>query len=564
MINARDDYKAPLLVRDPGKAISSESTMKENSGSEGEILLDIDDQPRFLSSNGHHKYRDRDYKRSNGDGIEDDRINPFSALGVSPGCVGTVCSIDPFRNHTPDIYGIYEWVKIVVLLPLVVVRLLAFVIVLSIGFVITKSALAGWNDKHRPMPKWRCRLMWATRFTARCILFCWGFHWIRRIGKPASKAIAPIVVSNHVSYTDPIFFFYELFPSIVTSETHDKIPFVGTIIRAMQVIYVDRLSRKSRKHAVAEIKRKASCNDFPQVMLFPEGTTTNGRALISFQLGAFIPGFPVQPVVVRYPHVHFDPSWGKISLLKLIFRMLTQIHNFMEVEYLPVIFPIESKMENPAFFAKKVGYSMAKVINVVQSEHSHGDLILATRASQIGLVSPSSYLVEMAKMDRLFKLSIEDAVGFLEKFASMHPDSSGRVNIDNFLAVLGMPRTSFSEQIFCFFDVEAQHSITFTEFLYGSMSILKQPKFPLVCEFAFKYCDINGKGFLSKEEVERILELAFPCISQNNVYQIFKIFDLDGDEAVSWDDFKTCLERNPVFIALFSALIGKDGFSCME
>ncbi|CAA3004866.1 lysophospholipid acyltransferase LPEAT2-like, partial [Olea europaea subsp. europaea] len=107
-------------------------------------------------------------------------------------------------------------------------------------------------------------------------------------------------------------------------------PFVGTIIRAMQVIYVDRFSRSSRKHAVNEIKRKASCNQFPRLLLFPEGTTTNGRLLISFQLGAFIPGYPVQPVIVRYPYVHFDQSWGHITVAKLMFRMFTQFHNFME------------------------------------------------------------------------------------------------------------------------------------------------------------------------------------------------------------------------------------------
>jgi 1-acyl-sn-glycerol-3-phosphate acyltransferase len=106
---------------------------------------------------------------------------------------------------------------------------------------------------------------------------------------------------EYISYTDPLFFFYELFPSIVASETHDKIPVVGTIIRTTQVcfaciiirtkysrnflckfvtiflfrshhldinffdffffcffwdqvIYVDRSSPESRKHAVAEIK----------------------------------------------------------------------------------------------------------------------------------------------------------------------------------------------------------------------------------------------------------------------------------------------------------------------
>lgn len=68
-------------------------------------------------------------------------------------------------------------------------------------------------------------------------IFPCSYQWIRRKGKAAPREIAPIVVSNHVSYIEPIFYFYELFPTIVASESHDSIPFVGTIIRAMQVIY---------------------------------------------------------------------------------------------------------------------------------------------------------------------------------------------------------------------------------------------------------------------------------------------------------------------------------------
>ena len=63
-----------------------------------------------------------------------------------------------------------------------------------------------------------------------------SYQWIKRKGKPAPREIAPIIVSNHVSYIEPIFYFYELFPTIVAAESHDSIPFVGTIIRAMQVI----------------------------------------------------------------------------------------------------------------------------------------------------------------------------------------------------------------------------------------------------------------------------------------------------------------------------------------
>lgn len=69
------------------------------------------------------------------------------------------------------------------------------------------------------------------------LFVCFSYHWIKRRGRPAPRETAPIVVSNHVSYIEPIFFFYELFPTIVAAESHDSITLVGTIIRAMQVIF---------------------------------------------------------------------------------------------------------------------------------------------------------------------------------------------------------------------------------------------------------------------------------------------------------------------------------------
>lgn len=184
--------------------------------------------------------------------------NPFSFLGVTcPPSVPATSSIDPFRNHTARIEGVYEWAKIVLCLPIAAARLVVFGLALLVGYMATKAALAGWKDRQNSMPKWRCRVMWVTRICTRCILFAFGYHWIKRKGKPAPRETAPIVVSNHVSYIDPIFFFYEMFPTIVASESHDSIPIVGTIIRAMQVIYVNRFSSSSRKQAIDEIKKCA-------------------------------------------------------------------------------------------------------------------------------------------------------------------------------------------------------------------------------------------------------------------------------------------------------------------
>ncbi|KAJ6722822.1 PHOSPHOLIPID ACYLTRANSFERASE [Salix koriyanagi] len=353
--------------------------------------------------------------------------NPFEFIGSDGLFVPAPSTLDPFRNDTPYIEGLYELIKIVICLPIAIVRLVLFGVCLSLGYVATKIALLGWKDKHNPMPRWRSRLMWVTRGCTRCILFSFGYHWIKRKGKLAPREIAPIVVSNHVSYIDPIFYFFEFFPTIVASDSHDAMPFVGTIIRAMQVIYVNRFSPSSRKHAVNEIKRKASCGRFPRVLLFPEGTTTNGKVLISFQLGAFIPGYAVQPVIVRYPHVHFDQSWGDVSLGMLMFRMFTQFHNFMEVEYLPIVSPLDNCKENPAQFAKRTSHAIASALNVAQTNHSYGDLMLLVKASELKQVKPSSYMVEMAKVESLFHISGLEAVNFLEKFLSMNPDARYQV-----------------------------------------------------------------------------------------------------------------------------------------
>lgn len=478
--------------------------------------------------------------------------NPYRFIGSNGFEVPGSTTVDPFRNHTPKIEGVYEWVKLIVCAPIALVRLVLFAFCLAIGYLATKFALSGWKDKQNPMPKWRCRVMWITRLCTRGILFSFGYHWIKRKGKPAPREIAPIIVSNHVSYIDPIFFFFELFPTIVASESHDSMPFVGTIIRAMQVIYVNRFSHQSRKHAVNEIKRKAASDRFPRLLLFPEGTTTNGRLLISFQHGAFIPGYPIQPVVVRYPHVHFDQSWGHIPLGTLMFRMFTQFHNFMEIEYLPVVSPSEHHKESAVRFAEKTGRSMARALNVVQTSHSFVDYLLLTKADDSGQENPSLFVVEMAKIQQLFHLSSSEALDFLDIFLAMNPDPSGNVKIQDFLRVLRLKPCALSEKMFEFIDVGKNGKISFKEFLVGSAHVLTQPLFRQACLVAFTESDIDQDNYINEQELGVSLMPAMGSLSADEIHGLFSLFDGDDDGQISKGDFVNCLRRNPLLIALFS------------
>ncbi|QCE02850.1 lysophosphatidylcholine acyltransferase/ lyso-PAF acetyltransferase [Vigna unguiculata] len=102
--------------------------------------------------------------------------NPYRALGCDDELlVPPPTTLDPFRNGTPTVEGLYEWVKTVLCLPVALLRLALFGLCLAVGYVATKVALEGWKDKENPMPKWRCRVMWITRMCARCILFSFGY-----------------------------------------------------------------------------------------------------------------------------------------------------------------------------------------------------------------------------------------------------------------------------------------------------------------------------------------------------------------------------------------------------
>lgn len=258
------------------------------------------------------------------------------ALGQPPEIILNE-TFNPFLNDSQFAKGsipAYEIVKMVILLPVAVVRVLVFVVSLLSGYLFTKLALfRAKNVLTRPFPQWRRSLMLPVRLFARVNLFACGFQWIHIKGMPVARDEAPILVSNHVTFADPLFLFFKHLPVIVTAYENLNLPVAGAIIKAMQAIAVDRISRESRHHASGAIKRKAMCNDWSHVMIFPEATTTNGKLLVQFKAGAFTPGYPVQPILIRYPHVHMDPCWVAEgpAVYWLLFRLMTQFHNFMSV-----------------------------------------------------------------------------------------------------------------------------------------------------------------------------------------------------------------------------------------
>ena len=89
-------------------------------------------------------------------------------------------------------------------------------------------------------------------------------------------------------------------PGFVAKASVADVPFIGTIATSIQTIFISRGS-KSSKETTKEllVKRGSSGSEFPPVLIFPEGTTTNGVSVSQFKVGAFLAGAKVQPVALR-------------------------------------------------------------------------------------------------------------------------------------------------------------------------------------------------------------------------------------------------------------------------
>ncbi|XP_039027100.1 lysophospholipid acyltransferase LPEAT1-like isoform X1 [Hibiscus syriacus] len=231
----------------------------------------------------------------------------------------------------------------------------------------------------------RAVIVQSGRFLSRLLLFTVGFYWINETRKDSantqenSKTESEeqerpgAIVSNHLSYLDILYHMSSSFPSFVAKKSVSKLPLIGLIGKCLGCVYVQRESKSSDVKGVAGIVtdrvRNAHQNELaPMMMLFPEGTTTNGDFLLPFKTGAFLAGAPVVPVILRYPYQRFSPAWDSISGVRHVVFLLCQFVNHLEVTWLPVYHPSQQEKDNPQLYANNVRKLMAAEVGLILSD----------------------------------------------------------------------------------------------------------------------------------------------------------------------------------------------------
>ncbi|WP_158608461.1 lysophospholipid acyltransferase family protein [Stagnimonas aquatica] len=192
-------------------------------------------------------------------------------------------------------------------------------------------------------------------FTRRIDADDWARRWLKRLmrilgirfrihGSPVEGG--QLIVCNHVSWLDIPLVGAALCSRFVAKSEIQHWPVAGWLAKCIGTFYIRRgpggsrpLLEKLRPHLRAG----------GSVVIFPEGTTTDGKEVLGFHArlfqGALDAGCPVQPVALRYGTTpdgrDLAPFIGDDDLVSHIVRLLKAPGLTAELHYCTPVFPQE-------------------------------------------------------------------------------------------------------------------------------------------------------------------------------------------------------------------------------
>lgn len=163
---------------------------------------------------------------------------------------------------------------------------------------------------------------------ARCTAYALAVR-VSVAGEPPPPPF--LLVSNHLSYLDIVVLGALLGGVFVAKREVARWPVLGAMCRGMGTIFIDRESRRDAVRVAALIERRLREGD--GVVLFPEGTSTRGRAVLPFKSAlletAARTGLPVSCAAITYrtapPDAPADSSvcwWGTMTFLDHFGRLM--------------------------------------------------------------------------------------------------------------------------------------------------------------------------------------------------------------------------------------------------
>lgn len=224
----------------------------------------------------------------------------------------------------------------------------------------------------RPSFRWRY-FSHLNRIFAKSLSYISGVRIIvkGRTNLPQTPGI--LIISNHLTYLDGVVI-GSILPVIYLSKKAVKNwPLIGWMTTISGTIFIDRKKKEDSPKYIEEIAKKL--NSSVNVLLFPEGTSTNGENIRDFQSVLF--GAPliykssILPITIQYIKINGVPLsnlnrdqicwYGQTSFYKHLWQLLQKRKIEVIVNILPAI--DTNRFENSSLGRKELSKYAFDVIN---------------------------------------------------------------------------------------------------------------------------------------------------------------------------------------------------------
>ena len=160
---------------------------------------------------------------------------------------------------------------------------------------------------------------------------------------------------------------------------------------------------------------------------------------MTFKPGAFIPGVPIQPIVLRFTG-WYTYTWTfaqrPTNLALLIFLTLCQPFVKFTMEYLPLYRPNEAEKKDAMLFSRNVREVMSKALDVPVSDFTLENGRLLDKAVELGM-SPETVNFDFYAVSKLTGLNWRQMRSILVEFWFLGPNADGLITGDSLKSYCG-------------------------------------------------------------------------------------------------------------------------------
>lgn len=172
--------------------------------------------------------------------------------------------------------------------------------------------------------------------------------WLGEDFNPNFDQDFSLIICNHLGIYEIQYLMYKYAPGFIAKSSIKSYPFIGFIAEKLDTLWIDRSDKNSRNEIFTLLKQRQSDYINKKVLspliVFPEGTTTNGSHILKFKIGAFDSLLPIKPIIFEPDHKSIGEGISS-SVISMTYDFITFNHVFKFYE-LPVIYPTDYMYQN--------------------------------------------------------------------------------------------------------------------------------------------------------------------------------------------------------------------------